>query len=81
MFSDFCDCDFVQNLPLNNPVLIVEVLVEKQTQQDEDEGNQKMKFTFAKEDLMEVSPSFYLLKKLDNVLMLIFYFRVFQVFG
>lgn len=76
--------DFVQNLPLNNPVLIVEVLVEKQTQQDEDEGNQKMKFTFAKEDLMEVSPSFYLLKNLfDNikVLMLIFYFRVFQVFG
>jgi len=61
LFSDFCDCDFVQNLPLNNPVLIVEVLVEKQTQQDEDEGNQKMKFTFAKEDLMEVSPSFYLL--------------------
>ena len=56
--------DFVQNLPLNNPVLIVEVLVEKQTQQDEDEGNQKMKFTFAKEDLMEVSPSFYLLNKL-----------------
>ena len=55
----------MQNLPLNNPVLIVEVLVEKQTQQDEDEGNQKMKFTFAKEDLMEVSPSSYLLKKLD----------------
>jgi hypothetical protein len=41
---------------LNNPVLIVEVLVEKQAQQDaEDEANQTMKFTFSKEDLIEVS--------------------------
>lgn len=34
----------------------MEVLVEKTNQQDgEDESNQKMKFTFSKEDLMEVS--------------------------
>ena len=36
-------------------MLIVEVLVNRAAQQSEDEDNQKMKFTFSKEDLMEVS--------------------------
>ena len=45
---------FFQNLPLNNPVLIVEVLVNRQAQADEDSDVNRMKFTFGKEDLREV---------------------------
>ena len=45
----------VQNLPLNNPVLIVEVLVNRSTQSEEVQDEQAMKFTLGKEDLMEVS--------------------------
>jgi len=41
-------------LPLNNPVLIVEVLVNRQAQADEDSDVNRMKFTFGKEDLREV---------------------------
>jgi len=46
------------NLPLNNPVLIVEVLVNRQAQPDEEQDSQVTKFTFSKQDLFEVFGQF-----------------------
>lgn len=45
-------------LPLSNPVLIVEVLVNKHAQTDDDDDAAGMKFTFSTEDLKEVFGQF-----------------------
>ena len=46
----------LQNVPIENPVLIVEVLINRQDKnEDEDQDLQLLKFTFNKEDLHEVS--------------------------
>ena len=53
---------FAQNLPVDNPVLIVEVDINRQALAEDDQDSQMVKFTFNKEDLEEVSHQYSIIK-------------------